>query len=227
MAIAFDILGLVAKVAVDRLTGSPQRTKEAIELFHTLTAQHDEAAVNSGFDQARREAADQTALRDAIDKAVTESGQTLSAAQRESIEFSVVSGLSSVPTQVENSAATVDHLVAQLLPGKSRSYVIWTAAPDIVGEGGAGRFCHFSYDGESYRVRDYIGGNIFHPSGRRVTDKLWHVIELKLSAAQIWNASKAQLRCTTERGLYFPVTDRDAWRQMLMLLTEVANQFQS
>jgi len=142
------------------------------------------------------------------------------------LELTIASGLSSVPAQVENGEAAVDRLVEQLLPGKSRSYVIWTDTPEIVGTGEQGRYVHFSYDGNSYRVRDYIGGQISHPAGPRVTDKQWEVVELTMSASQVWNASGSQIRCTKEYGLYVSVEEREEWRRRLMLLTEVARQFQ-
>lgn len=226
MATASEILMFAAKIALDKLSGSPERTDEAVGLFKNWAAQRSAEAVNSEFAEARRGASDQATLRGAVESAAAERGQSLNAKEREKLELTIASGLSSVPAQVENGEAAVDRLVEQLFPGKSRSYVIWTDTPEIVGTGEQGRYVHFSYDGNSYRVRDYIGGQISYPAGPRVTDKQWEVVELTMSASQVWNASGSQIRCTKEYGLYVSVEEREEWGRMLMLLTEVARQFQ-
>src|SRR5207245_2882307 len=103
-------------------------------------------------------------------------------------------------------------------------YAVWLDLEAVRGKE-PGRYCHFNWDDESFRIRDYIGGRIFHPPlprGRKVAEEGLMSVELPLSALAVWEASRGRVQCLGRYGLSFPVTDRDRWTQVLRVMSEVA-----
>ncbi len=224
MTKAKEFIEFVARIALDRITGSSERTDEGIRILKEWVAQRNTSETKSDIADAKVKVSEKSTIRNIVGKIANKNDQKLDNNQLDDLEFSIMSSISSASVSEGSGNELVDEIVKQLMPGKSRSYIIWLDVDDIVDVCGEGRYFHFSYDGESYRLRDYIGGNIFHQPGVRVTDKVMKAIQLNMKAAEIWKLSKWQIRCTKEYGLYVSVSQYDEWLQRLLLITKVATK---
>jgi hypothetical protein len=219
MGFTSRLLGLTAKIGLDLLIGST-RTDEAIALFQEWFAARAPDERASEVAAARTEAGDSASVRSSIEQAAAETGTLLSVAQVKELSEAVVSGLDSLPVDAPpDPTALVEQLVL-----RRATFAVWLDLQKF--GGGPGHYCHFNWDGEAYRIRDFIGGRIYHPPGRRVTESGLTAVEIPLTALAIWQASRGRVQCLSQYGLAFPVTERERWCQVLRLLSEVANQWQ-
>jgi hypothetical protein len=183
-------------------------------------------AFNHELAATRRELADPEALDHVVTEVVAEAGQPISQGQRESLALSLASGITSLSEGNGTDPASVRELVEELLPGRAKTFVVWLDHPMII-QGPSGRYCHFNWDNEAYRVRDYLGGRILHTPGRNINGAGLEAAPLNMSALEVWNSSKGRIQCLKRFGLDFPVTEGDRWHRVLSLLTESARQWRS
>src|SRR5437899_12601555 len=88
------------------------------------------------------------------------------------------------------------------LPGDRGRYLLWLEPPLIEEDG---HYVHFSWMGESYRVRDYIR----EQQTRGLRD---------LTVLDVWNAAKDRRPCTGE--LHVPIENYEFWMKKLTELSE-------
>lgn len=219
-----QLLRFAAKIMLDRLVGEP-RTDEAIDLFREWATGRDAESRHRELAEAKREAADPTVLERIVRETMTSADSGVGPEQRDRLAFALASGFSDAPGDAVDRPLEMKTLVERLLPGKAKTFVIWLNFPTIVGDG-PGRYYHFNWDGESWRVRDYIGGQIMHPPDRQVADRELRPVALDLTALQIWNQGEGRIHCRACFGLSFAVTKMDDWRNALALLTETARLWQ-
>ena len=90
------------------------------------------------------------------------------------------------------------------LPGKRGRYLLYLGTGVIDPIDGRGRFCHFSWNNDSFALRDYITGR----ERRQGSD---------LTVERVWRAAQVRIPAT---GKYFvPVEDGQFWLETLGRLT--------
>ena len=214
MSIANQLLKLAAKVALDRLIGD-KRTDELVVLFQAWDAARDKT---SELAEAKEQAADSKAVTEAVNEMVVGAERAVTDEERSSLELTVAAGIASFDEPPSEAKLWDD-----LLPGKMKTFVILSDDHRLTC-GEPGRFFHFNWYNEGWRVRDYLGGRILHPPGARVGNEGLSLILLDMTALQVWNASTVRIHSVARFGLGFGTDETDRWRRVLMLMTEVARQ---
>jgi hypothetical protein len=93
------------------------------------------------------------------------------------------------------------------LPGPRGRYVVYLEPPMIRDTGdGKGRYCHFSWKGESFALRDFITGM----ERRQSSD---------LTVEQVWQTARD--RIPAKGDLFVPIENGRFWREKLDTLTSV------
>ena len=217
MAIANQLMELAAKVALDHLLGK-DRTDEAIKIFRAWKAGRDNASLDAELEHTKYEAANPKAVEAAVNEAIERANVTLENDQREKLTLAVVSGLSDMD-KVPSEASVGEGFN----PSATKTYVVFSDNPLLTG-GGSGRFFHFNWTKDTYRVRDYLRKRILHPTNRNAGGDGWEGVPIAMSALDIWKASRVRVQCLDRFGLDLDIKQSDRWRAMLSLLTESANQ---
>jgi hypothetical protein len=214
MSIANKLLKLAAKVALDRLLGD-KRADELVNLLDDWKAERDK---DKELAEAKKQAASSEAVREAVKLATEEAPRSLTNQELDSLELTVAAGLASLerpPTETE--------LWEVLLPGTMKTYVVLSDDPRLTG-GGSGRFFHFNWSKEGYRVRDYLGGRILHPADSRPRRNGLTPVSLDMTALGVWSVCKVRIHSTQDFGLGFDVKKCKEWVCVLSLLTEATRQ---
>jgi tetratricopeptide (TPR) repeat protein len=114
------------------------------------------------------------------------------------------------------SAASKDKALA---PVKKKGVsILWLEFPLVMPPG---HFCHFSWDGDSFRIRDYVLGVVYHQEDGKLTardKKNW--LESRPSPFvrdTIWNRSAVGIT----QGEFFthPIEEYDWWATTLLYMT--------
>ena len=214
MAFTSRLLGLVTQIGVGLLIGR-ENTVQAVSLINDWIASRKP-------DDPLEDVADIACVRSAIKEASREAGKPLDDEQVKSLSESVSAGIASL---LGGDPPAAEDVVGQLTFG-GRPYAIWLDLESIC-HGQPGHYCHFSSKGgESFRVRDFLGGRIFYPPGivQATVAGLVPTV-LPMTALAIWQASRGRVHCVKDLGLSFPVTKSEEWKRALRLMTEVARQF--
>ena len=88
---------------------------------------------------------------------------------------------------------------------------------EAVRGGDTGRYCHFSFGDEAYRIRDFIAGRNFHPPGKKVSEPGLTAAELPMTALAASRASRGRVRDLGKHGLRFPGESVSAGRRSYTL----------
>jgi hypothetical protein len=217
MSIANQLLKLSAKVALDRLIGA-KRTDELVTMLQKWSLARDKAGELS---DAKYQAANPQAVQDVVNSVIVQAGEAgtkITHEQREKLAFTVASGIALL-----EEPPTDTKLWESFVPGKAKTFVVYLDDPRFTA-GGPGRFFHFNWDKEGYRIRDYIGGRILHPLGSTPGNAKLTPVPMDMSVLEIWNASKVRVHSVRRYGLGFKTSEMDRWREVLSLLTESARQ---
>ncbi len=217
MAIGIQLLGLAAKIALDRVLGG--RTDEALTLLNNWWSGEDSAARNQELAQAKDAITDAGKLQQVVAEAVAAQDKAVDKGQIEAVALSLSSGFKALPADLGADRSAVKMIADQILPGSAKTFVVWL---DHTAFSGPRRYVHFNWDGESWRVRDFLGGKIFHPPGAKPTDKGMVAAVAAVTALEIWKASRGQIQSLKQYGLNFPITAQEEWQQVLALLTRGA-----
>lgn len=214
------LLKLAAKIALDFVI-APSRVDEAASIFDDWMKQRDSAAVEAELKQADDEARDPTQLRQAVDDAVGEA-KDVTPGQKEAVALSVEMGLSVLRGRDTGKAIDFKEFKDAVFPGGTKTFIAWFDHPAIC-KGEPGRYCHFNWDGDTFRVRDYIGGKIYHPPGKTGGGGLTPV-PLDMTIYDLWQAAKGSVHCLSRYGLNLSVDkdNQERWRKILTLATQIA-----
>ncbi len=208
------IAKLIAKIALGMVIGE-KRTDEAAEVFGDA-CQEINAWLRQQDDSDRSTTVSRELL---VHEIVTSEATQATADQRADLDF-FLSELDALP---EKSVGDVQGLLTQVLPRRRASYLLWLSVPELT-PAGEGRYVHFSWEitnaGDSYRVRDYLSGMMYHPREKKPTDVEWQKRPLDLRAVDIWRQAADRIPCTKRTGLYISVREMDWWRQKLGEMTE-------
>ena len=109
--------------------------------------------------------------------------------------------------------ADVDLVLAQP-PGVSRSYVLWVEHPLA----DTPRFVHFSYDGQAFRIRDYLSSRLQY-RGAETPEAPFHIRECPMSRDQVWESAQAHTPANKKNGLNREVAAFAWWKQKLGEMT--------
>jgi hypothetical protein len=219
MGFTSRLLGFTAKVGLDLLIGST-RTDEAVALFREWFAAKSPDQRAAEVVAARTEATDSALVRSSLEQAAGEAGRQLNGVQLDDLSLSLLSSIETLPV---DSLPDPDALVKQL-SSRRGTYAVWLDLREF--GGGTGHYCHFNWDDEALRIRDFIECRIYHPRGRTVRETGLTAVEIPMTALAVWQASRGRIPCLTRYGLSFPVTERDRWVQVLRLMSEVVSQWQ-
>jgi len=225
MKITSELLKLTAKIGLDLFIGS-KRTDDAVKLLEDWFKKSAKEPAKE-IESARAEATNAKNVREAIEEVATEAEKNLISPQLDELASSVSAGLDRLAADAAPKPAEfLEQLNEQLMNLRRGTYAVWLDLEDVCGNG-PGRYCHFHWTGDSYRIRDFIGGRIFHPPGARVNEQNLQAVQLNKTAFEVWQASKGRVQCLNRYGLEFPVVERERWKQVLQLMSEVAKQFGS
>lgn len=217
-----SLLKLAMKIALD-LVINPTRTDEALALFTEWMSRRTTQDLRTEVTQAKSESADSKVLEAAVGEVISEARVNLSPDEQERLELTVATGIASFSIRSEDQDQASETFVKMLLPGKQKTFVVWLDSASI--GGGSGRYCHFNWVGEGYRVRDYLESRILHPAGQTIADLELEPVALEMTALQLWQASRAPIQCLKRYGLDFGVGETERWVKVLTLLTEAAQQW--
>jgi hypothetical protein len=188
MATIKKLLKLAAKIALDFVI-APERVDEAATIFGEWMAGHDAAGLEVELVRAESESHDPAELRQAVGEAVAAAKKDVTPEQQEAVSLSVGLGLAALRARDAEKPLVFEELKKAVLPGKEKKDIIWLDL-DAICQDGAGRYCHFFWTGESYRVRDYIGGKIFYPPDRHESGGVLTPVQINMTALQVWQAGK-------------------------------------
>ena len=221
MATMTKLLKLAAKIALDFVI-APGRVDEAASIFDDWMAKHDSAAVEAELTKAEREAQDPAELRQAVEDAIGEVKEDVTPEQKAAVALSVELGLSALRGRDLEKALDFKEFKEAVFPGGTKTFIAWFDHPAIC-KGGPGRYCHFNWDGETFRVRDYLGGKIYHPPGKTGGGGLTPV-PLDMTIHDLWQAAKGSVHCLSRYGLNLSVDkdNQERWRKILTLATQIA-----
>ncbi len=214
------LLKLAAKIALDFVI-APGRVDEAASIFEDWMTKRDSAAVEAELKQADDEARDPAQLRQAVEDAVGEA-KDVTPGQKEAVALSVEMGLSALRGRDTAKALDFKEFKDAVFPGGTKTFIAWFDHPALC-KGGPGRYCHISWDGDTFRVRDYIGGKIHHPPGKTGGGGLTPV-PLDMTIHDLWQAGKGSVQCLSRYGLNLSVDkdNQERWRKILQLATQLA-----
>jgi hypothetical protein len=214
MNLTNKLVKLAAKVALDKLIGET-RTNELDAMLKDWAEERDKA---KRLAEAKELAADSQAVKDVVLATIEESGASVVASGRENVEVTVAVGFALL-----GDPPSEDQIREAFLPGTMKTYVILSDDPQLAGVE-LGRFFHFSWYKDGWRVRDYLGGRILHPPYSQVGKEGLTPVSLQMSPLEVWNASRVRIHSVAEYGLGFATSEQDRWRKVLALLTESARQ---
>ncbi|MFO0906843.1 MAG: hypothetical protein U0835_00485 [Isosphaeraceae bacterium] len=215
MGIANKLLKLAAKVAVDRALGK-ERTDELVQLLSDWSAERDKA---KALAVAKEQIDDPRNVIDAVWNTIRDMGANFPQASEQNVQMTVAAGLAGF-----DEPPSEDQVWDTFLPGVSKTYVIASDASWLTG-GNPGRFLHFNWYKEGWRVRDFIGRRMLHPpKSSAMREKGWEIIEYRTSVLNVWVASTVRIQAVSRHGLDFAITDQERWSKVLGLLTESGRQ---
>jgi hypothetical protein len=221
MATMTKLLKLAAKVALDFVV-APGRVDEAAAIFDEWVKPRDAATIESELAKAEREAQDPNELGQAMEEAIGASKADITAEQKKAIALSVELGLAALRGRDTGKALDFKEFKDAVFPGGTKTFIAWFDHPAIC-QGQPGRYCHINWDGDTFRVRDYIGGKIYHPPGKTGGGGLTPA-PLDLTIHDLWQAGKGPVQCLNRYGLNLSVDkdNQERWRKILTLVTQVA-----
>ena len=222
MALGVRLLTLAAKIALDKLIGS-SRTDEAVELLKTWWGERSESARDREVMESKQAVSEPNYLEQVVAEHVAAGDSTLTPEQIDFLKLSIMSGIKALPDHLGADQSDVKTITKALLPGQSKTFVMWLDHPAFRGPC---RYVHFYWDDESWRVRDYIGGKVFHPPGKEATDKGLTAVVATATSLEVWSAGRGQVQSLKRFGLNFPIDRRDEWTRVLSLLSRAADELQ-
>lgn len=99
------------------------------------------------------------------------------------------------------------------IPGKRGSYVLWVDSPLAKSP----RFVHFSWENDSYRIRDYVGGRLLHGGSIPRPEEGFQLEPCPMDRDAVWAA--ATIRVPAHAELFHPVGDFVWWQARLAQMT--------
>jgi hypothetical protein len=154
MKFASRLLGLAAKIGLDLLIGT-KRTDEAIALFGEWLGSRGAPEQAAEVTAAHKEAEDTESVRAAVEQAAAEANKELDQQQLDHLVLSVSAGLDVLAASAHPDPAAF----VERLGSRRGTYALWLDLEAICGKE-PGHYCHFNWDDESFRIRDYIGRRI-------------------------------------------------------------------